>query len=419
MRSWRATEGQAASEYVALVALVGVALALAAGLTSGGLGSHVLAGLQRGLCRVSAGACPRPLTPRPDLPPCPLEDRVRSERLAGAYAVAHLAAGASLGLARGSDGRVTVTLASDDAAGGEVGVGIHLPGRDGALGRRVHAEGVVTWSSGRSWTLPDLAAARRFVATYGAKATVGGRVVDAVRSRCSLLCDAVGWRPHAPLPPADERYEEGGAPGALRVALGADRGEASLAASAVLGRRVRRDGATTWYLRVGGAASGALRLPGAELAGAVAHEAVASFELDPRGRPVAFGLQLAVEAGGGAGLAGEAGRGEASADRGAGRLVELEATLDLHGPARRGAAATLLGALRQPGRLAARIAREGRIDRRTYAVRESGASLGASVGAGAPAELGFERTTRGLRLLHAETRLPGLPFLPRDDCRPA
>ena len=31
----------------------------------------------------------------------------------------------------------------------------------------------------------------------------------------------------------------------------------------------------------------------------------------------------------------------------------------------------------------------------------------------------FARTHDGMRLLTAETRLPGLPFLPRDDCRPA
>jgi hypothetical protein len=31
----------------------------------------------------------------------------------------------------------------------------------------------------------------------------------------------------------------------------------------------------------------------------------------------------------------------------------------------------------------------------------------------------FEQTRKGMRLLSAETRLPGLPFLPRDDCRAA
>ena len=59
MTGWHGTRGQATSEYVALVALVAVVLALAAGLTSGGVAGHVLAGLQRGLCGVAGKACPR------------------------------------------------------------------------------------------------------------------------------------------------------------------------------------------------------------------------------------------------------------------------------------------------------------------------------------------------------------------------
>ena len=53
-------------------------------------------------------------------------------------------------------------------------------------------------------------AARRFVATYGRKATIGGRLLDGVRSRCSLLCDALGWRPHARLPEPDVTFAEAG-----------------------------------------------------------------------------------------------------------------------------------------------------------------------------------------------------------------
>ena len=78
----RGAGGQATTEYVALVALVAVALALAAGLTSGGVGGQVLAGLQRGLCRVAPVGCPRSEPPRPDLAACPLERRTRRDELA-------------------------------------------------------------------------------------------------------------------------------------------------------------------------------------------------------------------------------------------------------------------------------------------------------------------------------------------------
>jgi hypothetical protein len=65
--------GQATSEYVALVTLVAVVLVLAAGLTSGGVAGHVLAGFQRGLCRVAGTACSRSHPLEADLAPCPVE----------------------------------------------------------------------------------------------------------------------------------------------------------------------------------------------------------------------------------------------------------------------------------------------------------------------------------------------------------
>ncbi|MGB2711227.1 MAG: hypothetical protein WBC33_06885, partial [Conexibacter sp.] len=108
-----------------------------------------------------------------------------------------------------------------------------------------------------------------------------------------------------------------------------------------------------------------------------------------------------------------------------GRVVELDATLDLREPANHAAVRRLLAALRDPrhlGRriraLGVRIARGAQLDRRIYALRTDAAGVGAKGGAGVELGGAFERTTRALRLLSAETRLPGLPFLPRDDCRP-
>jgi hypothetical protein len=75
-----------------------------------------------------------------------------------------------------------------------------------------------------------------------------------------------------------------------------------------------------------------------------------------------------------------------------------------------------------PGAIAAlgqRFAAHGEIDRRTYALRSGTVGVSAVVGLGVEVGAGLERTTEGLRLLDAETRLPGLPFLPRDDCRSA
>ena len=417
MRRGGGERGQAAGEYVALVALVAVALTLAAGLTSGGVGAGVLAGLQRGLCRVAGGACPRPLAPRPDLAPCPLGRERRSEELRATIAALRLGSTGTLDTERTSDGRVTVTLAKGSAAGGELGVGVRLGGA-GASGR---AGAGIAWTSGSAWSFPDEAAARRFAATYGGKVTIGGWLVDEVRSRCSLLCDAIGWRPHPRLPEPDETFEEGGALATLAGALGLRGGTLGLGGAAVLGRRVARDGARTWYLRVGAAAVAGLHLDALELGADAGGEAVIAYALDARGRPATLGIQVAGEASGHLGAAG--------ARAGGGLVTELEATLDLHGAANRAAAAALLGALRDPrelpalpgrvARLAALIAREGRIDRRLYAVRDAATGVDGLLALGLELGGGFERATRGLRLVRAETRLPGLPFLPRDDCRPA
>jgi hypothetical protein len=420
----RSEHGQASAEYVALVALVAVALALAAGLTSGGVGGQVLAGLQRGLCRVALGHCPRPEPPRPDLAPCPVERRARAEELGTTIAVVRLGTSGTLTAVRLSDGRVTVTLAHGNDAGAEVGVAARLRVGRRSLGGELRAGAALTWTSGRSWTFASEAGARRFVDTYGSKATIGGQLVDGVRSRCSLLCDAIGWNPHAELPEPDERFSEGGLSGRLTASFGL--GRASLESGALLGRRLRPDGSKTWYLQLDAAATAGLGLGAGELEAAASRQAVLAVELDPRGRPRTLGVTLSGELGADATLHAAAG---AQLRAGGAAVVELEATLDLREPANRDAAAELLGALTDPRALPAlpervralreRIARHGQLDRRIYAMRRSAAGLGAGVGLGAKLGAGFDRTTSDLRLLEAETRLPGLPFLPRDDCRVA
>jgi hypothetical protein len=419
--------GQATADYVALVALVATALTLAAGLTSGGLGGHVLAGVQQGLCRVALASCPRPLTPRPDLAPCQLTRASRVERLSETIAFMRLGTGGTLSAARASDGRVSVTLADGDSADAELGVGARLRLGARSLGGAARAGIGVSWASGRTWTFPDAAAASRFVAAYGAKATIGGQLVDRLRSRCSLLCDALGWRPHPRLPPPDETFEEGGATARLTASLGMASSGGEL--SGVLGRRIARDGATTWYLRLDATATSALGLPALGPAATAGGEALLSLSLDAGGRPRALGVQLVREAGMDAAASGRRARLRGSVGAGAGAVVELDATLDLRDAGNRAAAARLLDALRDPrrvgtaprrlGALAARIARHGQLDRRVYAVRRTGSGVEATLRLGVSLGAAFERTTSGLTLVRAETRLPGLPFLPRDDCRPA
>ena len=424
MERLRGTAGQATSEYVALIAVVAVVLAAAAGLTSGGVAGRVLAGLQRGLCEVAGAACSRPRPPDADLAPCPVERAERGESLAGALGFARLGGGGTLTAVRGSDGRVIVTLSDDKAVGGEAGLGLSL--NAGPL-RGVRAQAGLDASvvSGRSWTLPDAAAARAFIARYGSKATIGGKAVDLVRSGCSILCDAIGWRPHAELPPPDERYVGSG----LAAHVGASFGLADLEASGggLLGGRLGRDGSSTWFLQLDSAQGADVVLGGGAIGVGRGRQAVVEYTLDPRHRPTQLVIHTASRADRRGAIGAGDGRPLGSIGTGEGRVVELDATLDLRDPRNRAAAAAFVAALRDPLAIGAlrrraalvhaRIARTGVVDRREYALTSSALELGATLALGPQLGGGFARSHAGMRLLRAETRLPGLPFLPRDDCR--
>jgi hypothetical protein len=424
MGRWREARGQATSEYVALVALVAVVLALAAGLTVGGLGGQLLAGMQRALCQLTGTACEPPRPSADELAPCPVERTASSESLEGAFEVIRLGNGASLATVRGSDGRVTVTLANETSAGGEAAIGAKL-----AIGGRHGAElagGMEASSaSSRSWTLSSVAAARAFVDRYGSKATLGGKAVDLVRSGCSILCDAIGWRPHAELPPPDEVYFGRGTAATLTASLGSAGIDASN--RSLLGARLRRDGSSTWYSELGASTGAALSLGAASLGAGSRTQTAVAYTLDARQRPIelAFHSVARNDAHGAAGA--QRGRVVAALGAGDARVTEVDATLDLHDPRNRVAAAALATALHDPLAIATlhrraeavlgRIRRTGVIDRRTYALTGSAVELGAQLALGAQLGGAFARAHEGMRLLSAETRLPGLPFLPRDDCR--
>jgi hypothetical protein len=400
-------------------------LALAAGLTSGGVGGQVLAGLQRGLCQVADVRCPAPERPRDELDPCPVERTTSAESLQGAFEVVKLGDGAALSSVRLSDGHVQVTLADVATDGGGIGLGFSV-----RLGRRHGAAATVEierrFATGRSWTLPDAASARAFVERYGAKATIGGKAVDLARSGCSILCDAIGWRPHAALPPADETSIDGGFGGRLGGTLGSAGLETSN--SHVLGARFQRDGGSTWSLGFGTAAGAAL-LSSAGLGVQGQEQAVVSFTLDARQRPVALSIETAVSDAALATLQAAGGRASARVDGAVAHVTELEATLDLRDARNRAAAVAFRAALDDPlavgelSRSAAavgeRVARTGVVHRRTYVLTSSATEVGGRITLGSQLGAGFGRTHEGMRLLSAETRLPGLPFLPRDDCRPA
>jgi hypothetical protein len=426
---WRGEEGQASNEYVALLAIVAVVFLSAVALTAGGLGSQVLDGMRRGLCMVTLGPCPKPIVATDVLRPCPVERKTRQDDLDETIASVKLGSSGTLTEVLNSDGTATVTLADGSNVGVEWGIGGKVA-LGHTLGGDASASAALAWGSGRSWDFPDAAAAQAFIDRYGDKATMTGKLVDEVRSRCSILCDAIGWRPHAELPTPDATYKQGGVIGKLSADVGSRHGEAG--ASALLGRRVARDGETTWYVQLDASLAAQLRLPLAELRGNVGGSAVLAYTTGADGRPRQLALTMAGEGAAQASLGGEAKRGS-SKGNGAARqaargLIETEATLDLGDGAVRAVASDVVDALAHgrvtalPDRVRAlgkAISDHGQIDVRVYDEDADAKQFGGSLALGIKIGGGFARTTKGLRLVAATTRLPGLPFLPRDDCHAA
>jgi hypothetical protein len=165
----RCSRGQAAVDYVALIAVVAVVLALAVALTTGaapGIVNAVAGQVRHALCVVGGGPCPDP-SPRP----C----AVTSRRDARHFAV-------SLVIFRGdhdryvlreqmSDGTVRLTVARSGALGAEAGAGararVTVRGRTVGITdeARIGVQGVL--ASGRVFVARDAREAARFLRAIG------------------------------------------------------------------------------------------------------------------------------------------------------------------------------------------------------------------------------------------------------------
>ncbi|HEX8102430.1 MAG TPA: hypothetical protein VF533_07460, partial [Solirubrobacteraceae bacterium] len=207
--------GQAAVDYVALVTLVcvlatGVATAAAA---AGGpsLTRPVAAAIRHGICTVSGAWCTAAQARAAGLAPCSVDVRAGAERVGGNVAVVRVGRDDAVIVERRSDGTVAVSFADGWRAGGTIGAGL----QSGRV--RGHVEGAAGFSftAGRTYELPDGAAARRFLARYAEDETVGGEARRTLRGIARAVCArcarALGAREERPLPAPSARYEEGGA----------------------------------------------------------------------------------------------------------------------------------------------------------------------------------------------------------------
>jgi hypothetical protein len=432
MRPLCRSSGQASVEYIVLWVLVALVLGSAAALTSGGIGPEVVYGLEHGLCTLTGGPCPSRPRVVADLPPCPVHRSSASEGLDVSIAIVKLANGLAVLEERDSAGHVVVTFSDDSSTGLTAGIGAHFDFKGAMIGAALTGNAGIGFTAGRSWHLPSQAAADAFVRHYGSDQTVLGRMGNNVRRSCPV-CQLLGWEPDTP-PPADETFVEGGG------RLGADasaglgvKAEAALALASAVGRRHRRTGETTWYMRFRGEAA-ARAYAGFGAGVAAGGSVLVEYSTDAHGHPA----QLTLRTAGRASTQSTAPRVSPWVDMsgrrrltfppfsGHGELRETESSLDLTDPRNRAAALSFVSTAAMPARavglaariddLMARLRAEGVSTVRTYRLRDTHRATGGSVALGAVVGGGVSRDTQALDLTGVYTRLPGLGYLPRADC---
>ena len=424
----RCDSGQASSEYIAVTAVVAVVLMAAVALTSGGIGSQLESAIRRGICLVSGGNCPaKSVASVPhDLAPCPILRTDSQRDLSLDIGFVRLAGRLGLSIEQRSDRTVRVSFADGARAGLGAAVGAHI-----GIGRsQAKAEGSIDLglavTAGRVWVLPNVAAAKRFVAKFGDLQRPVGRLRAELERLCPVCTAVVGARLRPPRP--DERWIAGGLAADSQFSVGAGPASAQLnsALRGAIGRRQTAAG-TSWFMRLDDQVSGLLDAVGAGLDGQVERHAVAALELDRGGAPQ--NLRITIEDR-------LASRRNLRIPRsikqllggttsGSGQVIESELLLPLTDPRSREQAISLVTAIGSADlSRAANAARSLASTLQAQAVRtirrwqltRSGGVIGA--GAALGVRLGIDGQSRNddQRLVAVATRLPGLDWLPRADC---
>jgi len=374
----RTQSGQAATEYLGVLAVVAIVIVLTGTVAMvAGLPRAVVDTVKLGLCIVGGDVCRPADAAALGLGPCVTgaEDHTRSTALSILFV--KVGGGQQWSVEERSDGTFVVTASDGQSFGATAGAGLHL-----GSAFHVGVDGTVTagFNRGRAWVLPDRAAVEDLFAAVESRFDLGKK-----------LPELLGL-----LPPATQRFTEGrgGAEASLGLVLGDDRHETmalqqDLEAEAVLGRSTGRDG-RTWYLKVGGEAAGALSDAVPQL-GRAHRELVAEISDGPS--PV-----LVLRAG--------------STSAGGNRLKETTATLGLDAAGRAAVRALLRGDAQD---LARRLRERATVQTLTYELDTDRDGWNYAALGSLGAEHGTTATTR--RLIGAEVTRNGVTG-DRLDCLP-
>jgi hypothetical protein len=431
----RSDRGQASSDYVGLLALIGVAFTVAVvAISPPPLATSIASAMRHALCTVGGGVCTPSEASRAGLTPCVVHARSDAESVEAAIAVVRLRRGDTAVVERRSDGTATVSFLDANAVGAQIGVGFSLAsiGGEGTAG----AGAGVSFNTGRSYEFPSWEAARRFLVRHAREEDTTGEGLNLAR-RVSPLHE-----PHR-LPAAGSSSFEAGTWAELeadaKMALPALRSkptaDASAAASRLLGRR-RSGRRTTWFLRIENGAAAKLGLVVGSVGGGAQTDVVLEVTTEN-------GRAIAATATGVAAVAGEvnlyghssdlgtlakrlgrAGGGATGAGRG-GMTMQASVELDLTVPENAAAVGGALDVLRLraaprefSSRLAAlgkRLGADGRLEVAFYRSASSAKAKSARLAFGA--EIGVEHVrSRETRELVAAWSAHGDALREREDC---
>jgi hypothetical protein len=383
----RSTRGQAAPEYVGLLAVVAVALAGAGAATgiAASVPGAVVHAARTGLCIVGGDICRASDAAAAGLAPCLTGETAQGHGVAVTIFSVHLGRSGSWTVAQRSDGSVLITRLEGDAIGLAGGIGV-------ALGPLVTVGAEATFdlslAHGQAWELPSAAAAAALIAAVRR----GDDPPVAPTWRFGDVGEEVAGFAGATLP------------GAALTALEASAGMA-------VGVRAGR-GELTTYVRLHGDASSAFAALLPSVRGG-------SGGPDGGGAPLLLGVTRDAD-----GLRELSFRRAAPGGRG--RVVETVGRLDLRDPVNRAIAEPLLARrMPQPAALAAglravllRTARAGVVERSVYAVDDRSREWAGALELGVSLGLDVSELDVRRRLVDAGAWVAGSPERRRADCLP-
>jgi hypothetical protein len=400
--------GQATVEWLGVVALVALVIAVAAGLagtaTAGeAIAGGVVRGIQRALCVVRGGVCDL------DRRPCVVRSGTTEDDAHISFGLIRIGRHEVILREHRSDGSVVVTYVGDWQPGAEGGAGADLwasaAGHEVAFGSSVRVAALATLGGADVYTFGS-----------AREADVGMALLSEGRT-----------------PPGGPAQRVSHAGTTLSLDARHRRGTIRLSASILDGTLVdARTGNRTYVLSRDAALEGGLRALGASLSGGAQGGQRLSVTTDADGRPLELGIEATGELEGSLSLPDDL-QAVAGVLQGAGvpasghRRWVREQRLDLTDPENLAAAGDLLEALTAPdplaplvahasARLRARLDAAGVTSARTYAVagEHSGASL--HVAAGARFGGALEDRREEATLLTALERGPDGLWHERSDC---